>query len=368
MGKHESKHEIFEHISNHFELGRVIGKGAFGKVHAICRNDIHQLYALKILSKRDIIEKHMVSRVIGEKEILSTVNFPFIVNLRFAFQTHTQLCMIVDLMIGGDLRYHLEKSRKFPIERVRFYATQIILALEYLHSQNIIHRDIKPENMLLDGEGYCHLTDFNISVKLEKDQTSITGVSGTTSYIAPEVLSKGMYNNMCDWFSLGVSLYEMYSGSVPWTGTREERKEAVLNFKVSYSGFPLDFQDLLQGLICPVENRLDVNGIKKHPFFQSVDWDAVLHKREIPPFVPNKNKANVDGTFDLEEQFQVAKKETLLTDEEQQLFEKWNYLGSDPANFKPSSDEEVKKKNHSWFHFQLHHDEDRDLQTSRTHH
>jgi len=207
------------------------------------------------------------------------LDFPFLVNLKFTFQTKNDLCMILDFMTGGDLRFHLMKDKKFSMERVKFYSTQLVLCVSYLHEKHIIHRDIKPENLLLDDLGYCHITDFNVSKRIPDDKP-LRGVAGTVSYMAPEVINKEKYGTSVDWWSVGVVLYEFASGKNPFPGSREEKKDAIVKLNIKYSShWPEQFVNLLKGLMITSNERLNETQIKNHPFFSDVNWDDVLNKK-----------------------------------------------------------------------------------------
>eukprot|EP01103_Thecamoeba_quadrilineata_P019467 TRINITY_DN789_c1_g1_i5.p1 TRINITY_DN789_c1_g1~~TRINITY_DN789_c1_g1_i5.p1 ORF type:complete len:227 (-),score=25.56 TRINITY_DN789_c1_g1_i5:907-1587(-) len=187
---------------------------------------------MKQMEKKMIIKDNVVKNIFYEKKLLVTlVNAPFIVHLIYAFQTSEDLCMVVDFMSGGDLRYHLSRIQKFPEDHVRFYASQMVLALEHLHGRGIVHRDIKPDNLLLDEKGYCHLADFNISAKSIKN--GLTGRSGTPRYMAPEIYLKKHYYEYVDLWSLGITLFEMFFGHTPFANNEEEITTKPLVFSTS---------------------------------------------------------------------------------------------------------------------------------------
>ncbi|TPX76881.1 hypothetical protein CcCBS67573_g01883 [Chytriomyces confervae] len=193
---------------NHFELMHVIGKGAFGKVRVVKAKTSKSLFALKYIDKRQCIQMHAIQNIFRERAILEDINHPFIVNLNYAFQDDANLYFVLDLKTGGDLRLHLNQHTVFPETAVKLWALELASALQYLHTQNIVHRDIKPDNVLLDSEGHAHLTDFNIAVNIDKSSI-LKSHSGTLPYLAPEVFEEHGYYWQVDWWSFGVTLYEL---------------------------------------------------------------------------------------------------------------------------------------------------------------
>eukprot|EP01099_Mayorella_cantabrigiensis_P003426 TRINITY_DN262_c0_g1_i2.p1 TRINITY_DN262_c0_g1~~TRINITY_DN262_c0_g1_i2.p1 ORF type:complete len:373 (-),score=100.12 TRINITY_DN262_c0_g1_i2:422-1540(-) len=348
MGKKGSKfadpHVMGPH---HFKPGRVVGKGAFGKVLAVIKKENKQLYAMKLLNKKQLIDKKMVKSVINERILLSQLDFPFLVNLNYAFQTDQELCMVIDLMTGGDLRFHLDKGR-FKEPRVVFYAACLILTLEHLQEKKIIHRDLKPDNYLLDADGFCHLTDFNISVELEPGK-EVKNFAGTAPYTAPEVYRRDPYDYAVDWWSLGITMYEMLTGRLPFEGKKEELEKLILTTEPHYpSHLSPEASDVLQKLLVknPAE-RLKSPEIRKHPFFNGIDWEKLLAKEIKPPFEPDRTRANVDGTFDLDEQFQLKPEKFNLSLEEHLQFQEWDW-SKDKMPTRPIRDileDEKPKKN-----------------------
>lgn len=293
---------------NHFEILRVLGKGAFGKVHAVQRRDTKELFAMKVMDKVQILDEKMVDQVLNERYMMAQLHYPLVVNLRFAAQDPLDLFLVVDLMLGGDLRYHMKPGRVFDDNRIRFYAAQTALAINYIHTSGYIHRDIKPDNLLLDGNGNVHLTDFNLSVKSTDPRRR--GVVGTRSYMAPEVVSRQQYNEMVDWWSLGICIFEWAIGTVPFRGSTEEQKEAILTAEPRFpSGLNKNLRSLLILLLKkdPVK-RGNLAKMKEHAFFEGVDWVALEQKQAEAPWKPDATRANCDGTYDLDEQFQVKRK------------------------------------------------------------
>ncbi|KAI0924059.1 hypothetical protein AcV5_009419 [Taiwanofungus camphoratus] len=201
----------------HFVLLRCVGKGAFGKVRVVQHKQSRDLYALKYINKAKCVKMKAVANVIQERRLLEEIDHPFVVNLRYAFQDDENCFFVLDLMLGGDLRFHLERLGSLSESAVRFYVAELSSALAYLHDHRIIHRDIKPDNILLDDQGHAHLTDFNIAVHYS-ERRPLTGVAGSMAYMAPEILTKRGYTYTIDWWSLGVCAYELIFGRRPFRG------------------------------------------------------------------------------------------------------------------------------------------------------
>ncbi|KAJ3105581.1 hypothetical protein HDU97_007923 [Phlyctochytrium planicorne] len=222
--------------------------------------------------------------------------------------------MILDLMLGGDLRFHLDRMGTFKEEMVRYYVAEIALGLSYLHSRRIVHRDLKPDNVLLDEFGHASLTDFNIAVHY-KEEKPLTAVAGSMAYMAPEILAKKGYWNAVDWWSLGVMAYELTYGKRPFRSkTNDGLTHAILHdglhFPTGDLSNPIsqDCKDCLKGFITrTVSERLgskESGGearIMNHPWFAGIDWVKLENKEVTPPFVPDSKKANFDATHELEE-------------------------------------------------------------------
>ncbi len=193
-----------------FDLLKVVGKGSFGKVLQVRKKDTGRIYAMKILQKKDIVERQEVAHTLSERNVLIQASSPFLVGLKFSFQTPDKLYLVLDYMNGGELFYQLQKETAFNEARAKFYTAELVLALEHLHKYNIVYRDLKPENILLDGNGHIALTDFGLCKEnVAFDETTNT-FCGTAEYLAPEVLTGQGYGKPVDWWSLGILLYGMY--------------------------------------------------------------------------------------------------------------------------------------------------------------
>ncbi|PGH32588.1 AGC/AKT protein kinase [[Emmonsia] crescens] len=293
---------------NDFQILKLIGKGTFGQVYQVRKKDTERIYAMKVLSKKVIIQKKEVAHTLGERNILvrtAMTNSPFIVGLKFSFQTPTDLYLVTDYMSGGELFWHLQKEGRFQEARAKFYIAELILALQHLHEHDIVYRDLKPENILLDANGHIALCDFGLSkANLTKNQTTNT-FCGTTEYLAPEVLlDEQGYTKMVDFWSLGVLVFEMCCGWSPFYA--EDTQQMYKNIAFGKVRFPRDAlstegRNFVKGLLNRnPKHRLgaidDAKELMAHPFFHDVDWDALGRKNVVPPFKP-KLKSVMDTSY-----------------------------------------------------------------------
>lgn len=287
-------------------------KGTFGQVYQVRKKDTGQILALKMLSKKVIIQKKEVAHTIGERNILvrtANADSPFIVGLKYSFQTPTDLFLVTGFMSGGELFNHLQKAGRFDEVRAKFYIAELILALQHLHQHDIVYRDLKPENILLDANGHIALCDFGLSkANLAKDETTNT-FCGTTEYLAPEVLlDEAGYTKMVDFWSLGVLVFEMCCGWSPFYA--DDTQQMYKNIAFGKVRFPKDTlsvngRNFVKGLLNRnPKHRLgakrDAEELKEHQFFEDTDWNAIMNKSVVPPFKPKlKNILDVSN-FDPE--------------------------------------------------------------------
>ncbi|XP_035767111.1 serine/threonine-protein kinase 32C-like isoform X2 [Neolamprologus brichardi] len=232
--------------------------------------------------------------------------------MRYSFQDEEDMFMVVDLLLGGDLRYHLQQNVQFSEDAVRLYLCEMTLALDYLQSQHIIHRDVKPDNILLDEQGHAHLTDFNIATII-KDGERATALAGTKPYMAPEIFQSFVsggtgYAFEVDWWSLGVTIFEVLRGWRPYDIHASNSVESLIQLfstvSVQYSPtWPKDLVSLLRKLLTvnPEHRFSSLSDMQTAPYLADVNWDAVYEKKMEAGFVPNKGRLHCDPTFELEE-------------------------------------------------------------------
>ncbi|KAM6432742.1 ribosomal protein S6 kinase alpha-2 [Rhynochetos jubatus] len=293
-----------------FELLKVLGQGSYGKVFLVRKikgSDAGQLYAMKVLKKATLKVRDRV-RSKMERDILAEVNHPFIVKLHYAFQTEGKLYLILDFLRGGDLFTRLSKEVMFTEEDVKFYLAELALALDHLHGLGIIYRDLKPENVLLDEEGHIKITDFGLSKEAIDHDKRAYSFCGTIEYMAPEVVNRRGHTQSADWWSFGVLMFEMLTGSLPFQGKdRKETMALILKAKLGMPQFlSIEAQSLLRALFKRnPSNRLGagfdgVEEIKRHPFFVTIDWNKLYRKEIKPPFKPAVGRPEDTFHFDPE--------------------------------------------------------------------
>lgn len=291
-----------------FDILKLIGKGTFGQVYQVRKKDTQRIYAMKVLQKKVIVQKKEVAHTVGERNILvrtAMSDSPFIVGLKFSFQTPSELYLVTDYMSGGELFWHLQKEGRFDEKRAKFYIAELILAIQHLHNNDIVYRDLKPENILLDANGHIALCDFGLSkANLTKNDTTNT-FCGTTEYLAPEVLlDESGYTKMVDFWSLGVLVFEMCCGWSPFYA--EDTQQMYKNIAFGKVRFPRDTlsqegRNFVKGLLNRnPKHRLgatdDAEELKRHPFFNDIDWNLLSKKLITPPFKP-KLKSETDVSY-----------------------------------------------------------------------
>jgi serine/threonine protein kinase len=288
---------------NDFQVIKMLGKGAFGKVLLVYNEELKKYFAMKTLKKANIKKYQQTKHTKEERKILEKIDYPFISKLYYAFQNDKKLYMITEYMPGGEMFYHLHNNDHFSENKARFYIAEIVLAIDHLHKNNILYRDLKPENILLDELGHIKLTDFGLSKimnNIEKDKTYT--ICGTPIYVAPEVLTGQGYNKLVDWWSLGVLLYEFLAGYSPYKEARVKIDIKIYKKKLEQDPLISDCAfDLIKKLCTfDVNKRIGKNvaDIKNHSFFKDIDWIKLEKKEITPPYKPKIKYAGDVGNFD----------------------------------------------------------------------
>ena len=281
---------------NDFEPLKLLGRGSFGEVLLVRLKANQKVYAMKILSKNLLKIKRQQIHTKTERDLMVKINCPFIVNIKSAFQDIAKLYIVSEFMQGGDMFYHMHDGKiiMFNNDKTRFYIMELVLALEFLHKNNMVYRDLKPENILLDAKGHIKLTDFGLSKILETESDKAFTICGTPQYLAPEILQKKGYNKAVDWWSLGCVMYEMLTGKIPFAIKRGVK----LNMKIYEQGVKYpdhlnkNAKDLIKKLLVIDPNERLGSGpdgsenIKKHPFFKGINWNDAYQRKIKPPFIP----------------------------------------------------------------------------------
>ena len=279
----------------HFKPVQMLGKGSFGEVYLVEKKDTKKLYAMKILLKTKIMGQNLIRYAVTERNVMSCVRHPFIVALRYSFQTANKLYLILDYCPGGSLSLHLKREKRFSEERARVYLCEVLLAIEELHKRDIIYRDLKPDNVVLDVEGHALLTDFGLSKEGVQEKDSARSFCGSVAYLAPEMLQRTGHGKAVDWYLLGTLLYEMIIGIPPFYS--QDRNELFYNIKKGKlrvpAGLSQECKNLLRDLLQKDPSKRlgsvnDSEDIKSHEFFKGVDWNFVYNKglRPVAPQLP----------------------------------------------------------------------------------
>ena len=274
-----------------FSQLKVLGRGAFGKVVLVRLEKNKKLYAMKILKKEIVIKRKQVNHTMTERSLLEKLNHPFIVKLIYAFQDKEKLYFITEFMQGGELFFHLRRNPQYKEKSVKFYMSEILLAIDYMHKNNFIYRDLKPENILIDKYGHIKLTDFGLSKLLDEEAQKTYTLCGTAEYLAPEIIFEKGYDKTCDWFSFGVVLFEMLCGIHPFKQKKGKFNPQIYKMKIQIpENISKCAKDLIEKLLnSNPRERIGYNGseeIMNHEFFKDIDFDKVIIKQYKPPFIP----------------------------------------------------------------------------------
>lgn len=276
---------------DNFEFKTTLGTGSFGRVRLAKHTPSGRICAVKIMKKSEIIRLKQVEHILSEGDILKSIDHPFVVNLWGSFQNRKHLYFIMEFVVGGEFFTHLRRAGRFNNDASCFYAAQVVLIFQYLHSKNIVYRDLKPENILLDHTGNIKLTDFGFAKKVDYRTWTLCG---TPEYIAPEILLNKGHGTPVDWWALGILLYEMLSGNPPFVdddpmGIYQKILAGRLSFPRSMDK---PAKDLIRKLLtADTTKRLGnlkngVEDIKNHKFFSKINWSMLYNREMAPPFVP----------------------------------------------------------------------------------
>ncbi|XP_075767159.1 G protein-coupled receptor kinase 5-like isoform X2 [Pelodiscus sinensis] len=302
-----------------FRQYRILGKGGFGEVCACQVRATGKMYACKKLEKKRIKKRKGEAMALNEKQILEKVNSRFVVSLAYAYETKDALCLVLTLMNGGDLKFHIYNMGNpgFEDERVTVYAAEICCGLQHLHREGIVYRDLKPENILLDDDGHLRISDLGLALQIPEGETT-RGRVGTVGYMAPEVINNEHYTFSPDWWGLGCLIYEMIAGQAPFRARkervkREEVEKRVQEEQESYSDkFSPDAQAICRMLLAKdPKQRLGCGAdgaapVKQHPFFRTINFKRLEAGVVKPLFVPDPRAVYCKDVLDIE-QFSTVK-------------------------------------------------------------
>ena len=288
---------------NNFICLALLGQGSFGEVYLVNKKYTNEYYAMKVLDKKKIEQQNIFKYAMTERNVLSIINFPFIVKLNYAFQTKEKLFLLLDYCPGGDLSKQLQIQTRFSELKAKFYICEIALAIGELHKHDIIFRDLKPDNIVIDKEGHAMLTDFGLSKEGVDDKRIAKSFCGSVAYLAPEMLNRSGHGKAVDWYLLGVVFFEMLVGLPPYFSNNQEQifnnidsAELIIPNFISKKG-----QNLIKSLLIknPMErlgSKNDVEEIKNHPYFDDVDWNKIYNREYMPPpIIRDSNKIKFFG-------------------------------------------------------------------------
>ena len=288
-----------------FTVVSVLGRGRFSKVLLCRRKDTGELVAIKTCEKATLIERKKVDMVLSEKNILVKIQHPFIVGIKFAFQTRSKFYIGLEYMPGGDLFHLLSRHLVLPIDDVKLYVAELALALQALHESNIVYRDLKPENVMIDKDGHLKIADFGMSRELREDDDDLS-FCGTCEYLAPEIVKREHYSFGVDWWTLGVMTYELLFGTSPFAKPGANPKvvlRRILTYQPEFkSTAPPDVVEFITGLLSKNPgDRWGFDEIQSSSWYSGWNWDDVINKRIHPSHVPriasDDDLAHFDSQF-----------------------------------------------------------------------
>lgn len=288
------------------KMVRVLGEGSFGKVflvsfEGLANVKMKKLYALKVMSKAQIIYSNQLMHVYNEKSVMLTLYSQFFVRLYSTFQDERYLFMVMEYVPGGELFSYMQKIIKFTVKNARFYISEILVALSVLHGMGVIYRDLKPENVLIDEHGHIKLADFGFSKRMYQIDTWT--LCGTPEYLAPEIVMNIGHGFEVDFWSLGVIFYEMIVGYPPFYHENQvELCRLIIRGNIKFPNFvPPVCRDIIKQLLQTdrrkrIGYKKGVKMIQRHPFFRDINWEFVQNRNYVPPMVPIIPKENINPT------------------------------------------------------------------------
>ena len=276
-----------------FEAIQVLGKGSFAEIFLVRIRHTGELFAMKVLKKDMVVSRNLIRYAMTERNVLSYIQHPFIISLKYAFQDCNKLFLVLDYCPGGNLAACISRYKMFSEEISRIYLCEILLALEELHRRDIVYRDLKPDNVVLDEKGHALLTDFGLSKEGIFDDTSTNSFCGSIAYLAPEMIRRQGHGKTVDWYLFGVIFYEMLTGKPPFYS--KDRNSLLDNIENAKLKLPSRVSDAAKGLLKALLKRdpskrlgsqNDAEEVKNHQFFAGVSWEKVYNKELIPPIPP----------------------------------------------------------------------------------
>jgi len=289
-----------------FEIIDILGHGAFGRVFKCKKKGSPNEYAMKVLKKAFLYKNKHLKYAITECNILKQADHPFVIKMHYSFQTPDNLYMILDYCPGSDLAYHLNKKQIFDEEEAKFFIAEIILAIEYIHSLNVVYRDLKPENILIDHDGHCRLADFGLAKENIGEKDFAKSFCGSPAYLPPEMLHSKGVSKAADIYQVGAVLYEFLVGFPPYyTENIKELYNSIRSARLQIPKYiSREGKDLLNQLLNKrPDKRITLDKVKQHDFFKGLDWNKLLNKEVKPPIVLQGEDSQGDDESNEEYQF-----------------------------------------------------------------
>ena len=320
-----------------FEVIKLVGEGASCSVLQVRKKDTGKMFAIKMMNKDRILTNHKrMERALMERAVLVKTKHPFIIQMYWAFQTQSHLFFVLEFCAGGELFFHMMKRNRFDEPTAKFYFSEVLLGLEYLHSRNILYRDLKPENILLDLDGHVRLTDFGLSKESDAAAPAagqFTSFVGTAGYLSPEMIKREGHGKPLDFYCLGCLLYVMLTGSLPYyQGNWDEMfAKRVTGDYLSFPPWvPDQAKDMCNALLdknpqTRLGSKKGAKEVKEHPWVHDMEWEKLFRKKITPPIDPTKNGVNFSPEF-TEKPIPAEVKELTATLPKTTQFAGWSYI------------------------------------------